>query len=88
MQGIIVKLLFKNWFTELVLSKKLFIMRIRLINTELLQRYKGVKKRTAQREMRKIKDYFDKLPHHCVTNKEVAEYYGISVEDFEAILKE
>ncbi len=70
------------------MRKKLFIMKIRIVNTGLLQRYKNVKIRTAQREMRKIKDYFDKQPHHFVTNREVAEYYGVSIDDIEGLLNE
>ena len=56
---------------------------LRIICTKDLTIWKGVQLRAAQREMRKIMDYFDKLPHQYITNQEAAEYYGIPITLFD-----
>lgn len=56
---------------------------IRIISTKDLSLYKGVKLRSGQIEMQRIKFYYDKLKHQEITNIEAAEYYGIPVTLFE-----
>ncbi len=61
-------------------------MKIRVIKSHDLQIFRNVCLRTAQSDMKKIKFYFDKEDYHLVTNVEAAEYFGVSLEDFEAII--
>ncbi|HET8838540.1 MAG TPA: hypothetical protein VFM82_06035 [Flavobacteriaceae bacterium] len=56
---------------------------LRIIRTKDLALWKGVQIRAAQREMERIRDYFDKASHQYVTNEEAAEYYGIPASLFD-----
>ena len=58
-------------------------MKLRIISTRDLCLWKGVQIRAAQREMKLIRDYFDKAAHHYLTNEEAAEYYDIPVSLFD-----
>ncbi|QSS98016.1 hypothetical protein [Psychroflexus sp. ALD_RP9] len=54
---------------------------MQIILSKDLAKFKGVKIRSAQKEMNLIKDFYDKAPHQLVTSLEVAEYYDVP-EDF------
>lgn len=70
-----------------VLKMNVMDIDLRIIGTKDISLWKGVQLRSAQREMNRIRDYFDKASHQYITNEEVAEYYGIPVELFEAKTK-
>ncbi|TQD33486.1 hypothetical protein [Haloflavibacter putidus] len=59
--------------------------RIRIIDACDLSLFKNVSMTTAYREFKLIQQYFNKQKSHVVLNREAAEYYGISIEDFEAL---
>lgn len=50
---------------------------MKIISTADISRFRTVKLRTAQKEMQKIKDYFEKEKHQLICSHEVAEYYGV-----------
>jgi hypothetical protein len=41
---------------------------------------------TAYTDIKRIKTFLGKQQHQVITNKEVADYYGVTLEDFESIL--
>ncbi len=59
--------------------------RIRIIDAYDLRLFKNVSMTTAYREFKLIQEHFNKQKSHVVLNREAAEYYGISVADFEAL---
>lgn len=54
-------------------------MELLIIKTEDIMRFKKVQRRAAQKEIKRIKDYFEKADFQLLTNIEVAEYYDIPV---------
>ncbi len=54
---------------------------MQVILSKDIAKFKQVQLRTAQKEMNRIKDFYDKAPHQLITSLEVAAYYGVP-EDF------
>ncbi len=62
-------------------------IRLRLIDARDLAEFRGVSMSTAYKQLKLLKRALHKKAHHLVTNTEAARYFGVSLEDFEAIVK-
>ncbi len=62
-------------------------MKTIFVSTALMQQLTGKCLTQCQRDMRTMKAALKKEKHHLVTLREYADYWGIPLEELEAILR-